>query len=389
MSPLGERLRALIASSGPLSVEQYMAEALGHPEHGYYKRGDPFGAAGDFITAPEVSQMFGEIVGLWCAVTWQQMGRPAPVSLVELGPGRGTLLADALRAGQRVPAFRAAVEVHLVETSPSLRRRQRQSLQGLGARWHDRFADVPGGPVLLIANEFFDALPIRQFKRTADGWRERLVDVDSETGGLRFVLAPRPTSAMALIPPSVAGAPVGSVAETCPGGLRLAHEVALRVAADGGAALIIDYGPARSAPGNTLQAVKRHRSHPVLEDPGTADLTAHVDFAALARVAGKDAGAKVFGPVEQAVFLRLLGIEARAAALIETATPVQRDEIAAALRRLTDADQMGSLFKALAITHPGLPTPAGFEGAHDLDDDAPRHVAPPARGATTCGSRVG
>lgn len=358
MNALERKLRRRIALSGPLTVEQFMAAALSDPEHGYYMRRDPFGAAGDFITAPEISQMFGEIVGLWCAVTWRQMGRPSPTLLVELGPGRGTLMKDALRALAGVPDVAACLRVHLVETSPTLRRIQERTLKGHVASWHDSVADLPPGPLVLLANEFFDALPIRQLVRTEAGWRERVVKAGPGEGPLRF--AAGPSAAEALLAPAVAAAPPGSIAELCPAALALGSWIGERLCIQGGAALVIDYGHAASAAGETLQAVKSHKPHPVLADPGEVDLTAHVDFERLARAA-RGAGARCYGPVPQGEFLKSLGIEARARALSAKAAPPERAALESALARLTDAKAMGSLFKALAIAAPGLPPLAGFE----------------------------
>ena len=376
MSALEHHLEALIRAQGPLTVARFMAEALGHPKHGYYMGKDPLGGDGDFVTAPEISQMFGELVGLWAAATWEQMGKPESLNLVELGPGRGTLMADALRAAKVAPGFPEAVQLHLVETSPPLRRRQRQALGAVAAVWHERLMDVPEGPMLLLANEFFDALPIQQFQRTEHGWCERLVDLDGHQGGrgdpggdrgdepgqggFRLVLSPRPTPSSALLPRALGAAPLGSVGEVCPSALSLARDIAWRVRAGGGVALIIDYGRAVSAPGDSLQAVRGHLRQPWIEAPGSADITAYVDFEALRRAAS-EAGARVHGPVPQGDFLKTLGIEARASALLESATPEQRIEIAAALGRLTDPSQMGGLFKVLAITDPKHPEPAGFE----------------------------
>ena len=325
---LAERLRRTIRRDGPIPVSLFMAEANAH----YYATRDPFGAAGDFVTAPEVSQMFGELLGLWCVAVWRAMGRPAPLRLVELGPGRGTLMADALRAARLAPDFLAAADLHLVETSPVLRAAQRRALPR--ARHWDSFAEVPAGPLLLLANEFFDALPIRQFVRVDGHWRERLVGLDGE----RFAFSAD-----------------GEVSEASPAREAAMAEIALRLRAHGGAALIIDYGHARSAPGETLQAVRAHRFQPPLEDPGEADLTAHVDFERLARAAAVE-GAAARGPATQGDFLRALGIEARAAAL----RPSGGAAVDAALQRLTGADAMGSLFKAMAVTHPALPVPPGF-----------------------------
>ncbi len=361
MTPLARILRTRIKLGGPITIADFMAEALGHPEHGYYRRRDPLGAAGDFTTAPEIGQAFGELLGLWCADCWDRMRRPRPVRLVELGPGRGTLMADALRAATVMPGFRQAIEVHLVETGPVLRARQRDALgEGVPA-WHDRFETVPAGPMLLIANEFFDALPMHQLQLTAQGWRERLVALEADGDGFQLALAPGPSPAAALIPPSLeaAGLPPGSVVEVAPAGIALAGAIGARLAADGGAAVIIDYGHATSAPGDTLQAVRRHRRHPVLAEPGAADLTAHVDFAALGRAAAQ-AGARVYGPVTQGAFLRALGIEARTAALKAKATADKAEAIETGARRLIDEAEMGKLFKVLALCAPGLPPPDGF-----------------------------
>jgi NADH dehydrogenase [ubiquinone] 1 alpha subcomplex assembly factor 7 len=365
VTPLGRLLARRIRLAGPLTLAQYMAEALGHPEHGYYRTRDPFGAAGDFTTAPEISQIFGELLGLWCVEMWQALGSPAALNLVELGPGRGTLMADALRAARLRPAFRAAATAHLVETSEGQRARQAATLAqaepALMPVWHDSLATVPDGPMLLLANELFDALPIHQFVRTADGWRERVValapDAGADGDSLCFGLAP-PGPALALLADAHRAAPVGAIAEVSPAAIALAAEIARR-AAVGGAALVIDYGPAASAAGDSLQAVRQHRPADPLAAPGEADLTAHVDFAALARAA-REAGATVHGPLPQGTFLARLGLEMRAAALLRTASPAQARDIRAAVARLLDPAEMGTLFKALAIVAPSLPVPPGF-----------------------------
>ncbi len=361
MSLLADYLRRRINAEGPLTVAQYMHQALCHPEHGYYMSRDPFGAAGDFTTAPEISQMFGEIIGIWCAALWRDMGAPERVNLVELGPGRGTLIADALRAAAMEPEFAAAIELHLVETSLVLRDRQRTSLNTLAATsqpfWHDDFSQVPAGPLLLIANEFFDALPVRQFQRTAAGWRERMVALEGED--LCFVLS-SPWEETPPIPRELIVSPLGAVVEVRPAADELAFAIGQRVRDYGGAALIIDYGHGEHASGDTLQAVKSHRYHDVLATPGEADLTAHVDFRALAKAAGK-AGAAVFGPVPQGKFLDHLGLGARAEALALRATPEQANDIAQARKRLLGEEGMGRLFKALAIASPPPAVPPGFE----------------------------
>ena len=356
MSALAAEIRERIRREGPISVATYMELCLSHPTLGYYRRPHPIGAAGDFVTAPEVSQIFGELVGLWCAAVWQAMGAPATVRLVELGPGRGTLMADALRAARAVPGFRTAIDLHLVEASEPLRAEQRAVLAEADPTWHAGFESVPPGPLLVVANEFFDALPIRQFERAGDTWRERVVALAPDARALRFAAAGPCCAATA----GPEGAPAGAIVERAPVREALAAALGARVAAHGGAALIVDYGHARPGLGDTLQAMRHHRRHGVLEEPGAADLTAHVDFSALA-AAGRNAGARVFGPVAQGEFLRALGIEARAEVLKRNASAEQAREIDAALRRLTGAHAMGALFKALAIAHPAPGALPGFE----------------------------
>lgn len=360
---LAERLARRIGAQGPLPLADFMAEA----NAAYYARGQAIGAAGDFITAPEISQVFGELIGLWAAVAWRRMGGPEPVRLVELGPGRGTLMADLLRATAAVPGFRAAIDLHLVETSPALRARQAEALAGAAATWHDTLAEVPDGPLLLVANEFFDALPIRQFQRTPDGWRERLVGLGE--AGFRFVLGEAVGTPP--LPAAVAkGAPPGAIAETCPAALEIAAAIGARIRTQGGAALIVDYGSVRSAPGDSFQAVRRHAYHAPLGEPGAADLTAHVDFEALANAAAAG-GARPDGPETQGLWLRRLGIGARADALIANADARQRQAIASGVRRLIDAAEMGTLFKVLGLAHPALPTLPGFEAPRPLQHPSP------------------
>ncbi len=361
MPGLADEIRALILDGGPIGVDRFMALALGHPTLGYYVTRDPFGAAGDFTTAPETSQMFGELVGAWAAAVWATMGEPAVLRLVELGPGRGTLMADALRVAGRLPAFLAALDLHLVETSPSLAMAQRAALAGCGrpVAWHAGVETVPDGPTIVLANEFVDALPVRHYVKTAAGWRERLVGLAGDV--LSFGLAPEPEPAITV------DAPDGAVLEVGFAARGIARALARRVVRDGGAALIVDYGYAVPAFAETLQAVRRHRFVDPLDDPGTADLSAHVDFGGLRRAA-EAAGAAVHGPVPQGAFLRALGIEGRAAALKARATPGQASGIDAALDRLTgpgtpERPGMGEIFKALAIASPALPVPPGFAEA--------------------------
>lgn len=362
MNPLGEQLARRIRVAGPLSVAEYMAEALGHPQHGYYTQRDPFGLAGDFITAPEISQMFGELLGAWCATVWRCMDRPNPVRLVELGPGRGTLMADGLRGTRKVAGFHDAIDLHMVETSPVLRTRQAGTLKlaapWIAPSWHDLFDEVPPGPLLLVTNELFDALPIHQFEFRGGRWHERVVALDPAEDRFAFALrAPGAVFALAALPPLPRD---GSIVEVCPAGISLAGAIGRRVVRDGGAALIIDYGHDGSAFGDSLQAVRRHRKHDILAEPGAADLAAHVDFGAIARAAG-EVGAAVYGPIPQNTLLERLGIHARAAALARSATPQQAEDLRTATERLLHLEQMGTLFKVIAIAAPNIPVPPGFD----------------------------
>lgn len=350
---LAEDLKDRIRRSGPLPVADYMDACAS----AYYARGDVFGRAGDFITAPEISQAFGEIVGLWCAVTWQAFGAPKTFRLIECGPGRGTLMADALRAARRVPGFRDAARIHLVERSARLREKQRAALKGELATWHDDIEDVPAGACIIIANEFLDALPIRQWEKTERGWIERAVDAD-DRGSFRFT---RGTARDLDIPLAIsADAAPGAIFETSPAVLDWTRRVAVRLTDHGGAALVIDYGHAATAIGDTLQAVKAHRFHSALADPGEADLTAHVDFEAVA-TAAREMGAKVFGPVPQGTWLTRLGITVRAAQLSAGKNETQAKDIQGAVNRLIAPDAMGLLFKVLAFTQPTLAACEGFD----------------------------
>jgi len=363
MTALEEELRALIATEGPLPVSRYMALCLGHPRHGYYTTRDPLGAAGDFTTAPEISQMFGELIGLWCAEVWRGMGAPARIRLVELGPGRGTLMHDMLRAARLVPEFERAIEVHLVETSPVLAKLQREKLANAAVpvAWQASTADLPAGPLLTIANEFVDALPIDRFVKTATGWREQRIGLAADK--LVFGIDPAPLPGLEdSLPPRLRPAPVGSLLERRH--LAPLREIARRTAAGGGAALIVDYGHGRTGFGDTLQAVRAHEFVDPLENSGGADLTAHVDFEALAALA-QDEGLRVQGPIPQGVFLRRLGIEPRAERLKQNADARVRGEIDAALARLVGASprHMGELFKVISLAHAALPVQPGFDSA--------------------------
>ena len=339
----------MIEQGGPISLARYMALCLSDPDFGYYTQGEPIGAAGDFVTAPEISQMFGELIGLWCAVTWRQLGAPTPVNLVELGPGRGTLMKDALRAIQAEPAFERALTPHLVETGARLRAAQQRTLAGTPATWHNDLTTLPPGPVLVLANEFFDALPAQQYEKCEDGWHER--QVTYRDGAFQPYLSETPCTL------DRAG-DIGDVFEQAPARERYMADIAARLHAEGGAALIIDYGHVESANGDTLQAVRAHRAQSIYANPGLADLTSHVDFEALCRAAS---GVQSHGPVTQGNFLRSLGIEARAAALQRTASAPQARDIGSALNRLLDSRQMGQLFKVMALNPLGSAPLAGFE----------------------------
>jgi SAM-dependent MidA family methyltransferase len=360
-APLEQEIRRLIGVAGPMPVSEYMALCLGHPQHGYYVTRDPFGSEGDFTTAPEITQMFGELIGLWAAAVWKLMDTPEKIHLVELGPGRGTLMSDLLRAARVMPAFHSALDVHLVEISPPLEEKQRQSLSGLATpvTWHRALQEVPDGPQIVIANEFVDALPVHQAVRRDDGWHERVVQIDAD-GNLAWGLAPEPTPHFErVLPARVRNAPEGAVFEWRSDTLAL--ELGRRVARAPGAALLFDYGHTESGPGETLQAVGAHSFADPLRTPGLVDITAHVDFQAFAGAA-ESMGAAVHGPVEQRSFLHNLGIESRAAVLKAHAKD-KAEEIDAALHRLTDdsARGMGRLFKAVGLADPKIGPLPGFE----------------------------
>ncbi|MHA1559638.1 MAG: class I SAM-dependent methyltransferase [Alphaproteobacteria bacterium] len=362
LTPLATQLTERIQAVGPISIADYMATCLSDPAHGYYTNRDPLGRSGDFVTAPEISQIFGELIGIWCLSVWQGMGSPSRFVLAELGPGRGTLLADALRAARLRPAFGNAAEVALVEINEDLKVAQQATLHGLANPiWIDRPESIPDGPTIVIANEFFDALPIRQFVRTDSCWAERMVGL-GPSGELVFGL--RPTDGA----PLIAGAPttetennfpVGAVVETRPTAESIVRQLADRVARMGGAALIIDYGHSAPAFGDTLQAVRRHQYDDPLAHPGLADITAHVDFDALARAA-IEGGASARRTVDHASFLENMGITIRAELLSNGQPPSGRAEIAAAVERLTGPDQMGSLFKVLGFGSQQMSLP-GFD----------------------------
>ena len=344
--PLAAVFRRLIANTGPISLMHYMGEANAR----YYGSKDPLGSAGDFITAPEISQMFGELIGLWLADMWINAGREEPVHYVELGPGRGTLAVDALRAAKR---YGLEPRVHFVETSQELKDIQLAAIPQ--AQWHHDLSSVPPyGPVLLVANEFLDALPVRQLVMTADGWRERMVVPEGE----RFVCVAGTQPMDAAVPEARRKAEPGTIIETCPGAAATVYEVAGRLNEQGGAALFIDYGHDTVRDGSTLQAVRDHLKVDPFVNPGEADLTAHVDFATLATIA-QSRGCKWLGTVPQGRWLRNLGIDARAQILAQAA-PQHAQAIEAAKERLVGEGQMGLLFKVMGLACPGWPGGAGF-----------------------------
>ena len=344
--PLTEIFPRLIANTGPISLQYFMGEANAR----YYASRDPLGSAGDFVTAPEISQMFGELVGLWLTDLWIRAGRDKPAHYVELGPGRGTLARDVLAAARQ---HGLEPKVHLVETSPALKALQLAAVPG--AQWHHDLSSVPrNGPILLVANEFLDALPIRQLVKTPDGWRERMVGL--EEGRLVPVAGGQPFDAA--VPEVRRDAPEGAIIETCPAAATVAYEVAARLAEQGGAALFIDYGYVAPQFGSTFQAVRAHRQVDPFAAPGEADLTAHVDFGTLIRIA-ESRGVRCYGVAEQGAWLHALGIDHRAGALAQAA-PDQAGAIEIARARLTEPAQMGSLFKVMGLASPRWPDAVGF-----------------------------
>jgi NADH dehydrogenase [ubiquinone] 1 alpha subcomplex assembly factor 7 len=358
---LASRIARNIRRHGPISIAAFMAMALHDPQAGYYARHEPLGRAGDFITAPEISQIFGELIGLWCADIWQRLGRPEPVILAELGPGRGALMVDFLRAAATLPSFRQALRLCLVEASPVLRAEQGRRLAAANPQFVEGVESLPLGPLLLIANEFLDALPIRQLVRGRSDWAERHVAVNDQ-GRFAWADGPESMTLSLLLPPALRRLAPGTVVEICPAAAALAAALSERLVRAPGAALFVDYGYFPSRPGATLAALRRHQPVGVLECPGDADLSAHVDFAAFADAA-RSAGAAVWGPVPQGRFLQALGAEARLARLTASASPAQRALLDSGLRRLIDPGEMGNLFKVLALSSPGLPAPAGFAEA--------------------------
>jgi NADH dehydrogenase [ubiquinone] 1 alpha subcomplex assembly factor 7 len=345
---LKERLVEYIRENGPMTVAEYMAACLHDPDDGYYAtRPSIGGESADFLTAPEASQMFGELIGLWCAHEWDALGKPA-FNLIEIGPGRGVMMQDMLRATQRIEGLHDSMNVVMVETSAPLREAQAERVPD--AEWALKLEDAPPGPSMIVANEFLDCLPIRQFVRGEEGWHEKLVGVD-EGGALMFGLS------------AAIGAPesedeLGAVREIAPALDSVVYELERRLHEAPGRALFIDYGYVKPEGADTLQAVKAHKKLDPIEAPGESDLTAHVDFARLTTLA-ETAGLAVHGPVTQGAFLRALGIDFRAEALAR-ANPSHAARLTREVKRLTDAAEMGALFKVICISSPNLPPPAGF-----------------------------
>lgn len=357
--PLATRLKERIAREGPLSVADYMQACLADPSAGYYTSRQPIGKEGDFVTAPEVSQIFGELLGLWAVAVWQSMGAPASVIVAELGPGRGTLTADALRAWRSVPKFLKSVTVALVETSPVLRDAQQAALgeSPVPLQWCDSIEDVPSGPLILLANEFIDALPVRQLVRSGGVWRERCVTI-GRNGDFAYTEEAIQGDELASAALSI-NAPDGAILEARPAVKALLSSLATRAGEAPLAALIVDYGHEETSVGDTLQAVHRHRFADPLATPGEVDLTAHVDFAALKETA-QALGLTTHGPMAQGAFLLKLGLEKRRDRLLAQARPDQKEAILSGAARLADPRAMGLLFKVLALTSNGLASPPPF-----------------------------
>jgi NADH dehydrogenase [ubiquinone] 1 alpha subcomplex assembly factor 7 len=353
VSTLEPIIKAQIEQQGPMSIAEYMSICLFHPEHGYYTAHDPFGAAGDFITAPEISQMFGELIALSLAQTWMDQGKSAKVALVELGPGRGTLMADILRTLRAVPDFLAASSVHLIEASPRMREMQEDTLKDHQPIWHDSVLTLPQDvPVYAVANEFFDALPIRQMVRDGNNWRERQVGL--ENGALSFGLSE--ATSLSALEHRLEDTNDGDLVEFCSAAPHILHALAERIEGNGGTAFVFDYGDWRSL-GDTLQALQAHEPVDALHKPGNCDLTAHVDFEALI----VDLPCTYSKVTPQGIFLERLGITQRAQALATNLSGMALDQHIAAHRRLTHPEEMGNLFKTIALFPSSATPPPGYE----------------------------
>lgn len=353
---LQAELIARIQAHGPISIADYMQECLLHPKYGYYATRDPFGQQGDFITAPEISQMFGELLGLCLAQAWLDRGAPSTFALAELGPGRGTLMADILRATRSVPGFHAAMDLHLIEASSTLRDIQSKTLGDYQITWHDNLSELPEAPLFLVANEFLDALPIRQFIRDGNGWRERRVGLTETQNALSFGVGDM--TEVAALAHRLADTHDSDLVEINAPASAASAEISRRIHINGGLALLIDYGGWQSK-GDTFQALVDHAYADPLISPGDADLTAHVEFEPLVREA-LNAGIEASGMTEQGVFLERMGITGRAQALAQNMNSITLDNHIAAHRRLTHPEEMGRLFKTIALFARGTPPPPGF-----------------------------
>jgi NADH dehydrogenase [ubiquinone] 1 alpha subcomplex assembly factor 7 len=358
-TPLEDRLIALIKLKGPISVADFMADALGHPHEGYYMSEAAIGAAGDFTTAPEISQIFGELIGLWLVDAWRAMGSPGDFNLIELGPGRGVLMEDILRAARLRPEFTRGAELWLLETSGRLRHEQQKRLRlsHIKPKWADEFADIPPAPSLIVANEFFDCLPIRQFERIDAEWREKMIGLDPDGARLCFTHAETPPPPNLLLPDHAQN---GDIFEISMAAREFAADICALLNEHGGYALLIDYGHLHSGLGDTLQAVRQHRFCPPLAAPGRADVTAHVDFQALCDVA-VDAGAVAHGPVTQGRFLERLGLSLRVELLCKGKDAAAAEAIRLGAHRIAAPEQMGEIFKVLCLSAPAQAAPAGFD----------------------------
>jgi len=363
ITDLSKVLHGRIKQDGPISVAEFMATALSHPEYGYYNTRDPFGRSGDFITAPEVSQMFGELIGLWAAAVWQLMGCPQNVHIIELGPGRGTLMADALRAlKQSVPEFSKTLCVDLVDISPVLKQCQSETLQhwkqDVDICWHDDVNAISDGPCIIIANEFFDALPVHQYENTQEGWCERFIGLNAQED-FCFTLGDILMNDT-IIPENFRSASIGQIYESNLESMHIVERLCGRLTSQNGACLIVDYGHTKQGLGDTVQAVKNQKYHNLFKLIGEADITAHVDFESLCMTA-TDHGCRVFGPTTQKVLLEQLGIGIRAERLKVSSNPQQAIAVQQAYERLIGEDEMGVLFKAMAFTNSSMMSMPGFE----------------------------
>jgi SAM-dependent MidA family methyltransferase len=350
MTPLADRIARRITAAGPMPLAEYMAVCLGDPKDGYYARADTIGAGGDFITAPEVSQMFGELIAVWCYAAWQAIGRPGKVMLAEAGPGKGTLLADLLRTVRRFADFASAIDLHLIEASETMIARQREVVAAADfadrAHWHTTLAELPDLPTILVANEFLDVLPIRQYVKAGEIWHERCVGL-ADDGALVWKLGPALIDP-SLLPPGAVREPDGAVFETAPAREAWIAMLGEKLAQNGGMALLIDYGHAETGFGDTFQAMRGHAHADPLAEPGLADLTSHVDFTALARAAAS-AGSTASAIADQGEFLLAMGLAERAGTLGAHADEMTRKRLRSEAERLARRDQMGSLFKVLAL----------------------------------------